>query len=232
MKTICIVFLIITCPFFIPFNGNYRTVEPILVTGRVTIWNDIPLENIKITSSKSKKETFSDSHGEFSIEVGNKDKLKFSAEGFTSQKVKIKNPDNKINVEMKLLSEDFSEEDLMVNNGFRYIPQAHRTTAIQRLKEKKENEFASYNSVWDIIRGKISGVIIQNNEAYFREGLSGSVNTTSTPAIIILNGSRTNSSTITNMDTHLVKDVTLLKGGAASIYGGAGGAGVIVITTK
>lgn len=219
--------------FFSAALGNKPALlDPIVVIGKVTIWNDIPLENIKIIASKSKKETFSNSKGEFSIEVNRKDKLRFAADGFITQKVNIKDGRKEIRVEMQLLSDDFSGEGEQVNNGFRYIPKIYRTTAIERLKERRAQEFASYNSVWDIIRGRIAGVVVQNNNAYFREGLSGSVSTQSTPAIIILNGSRINSSTVTNLDPRNVKDVTLLKGAAAAVYGGSGGNGVIVITTK
>ncbi len=226
-------YLFIQLCLCIAVNGSDAlSTDPVVVKGKVTIWNDIPLENIKITTSKSKRETLSNSHGEFSIEVNGKDKLRFSADGFVAQKVNVKDAGKEIHVEMELLSDDFSETGEQVNNGFRYIPQAHRTTAIERLKERREREFASYNSVWDIIRGRIAGVVVQNNNAYFREGLSGSISNQSTPAIIILNGSRTDSSTVTNLDPRNVKDVTLLKGSAAAVYGGSGGNGVIVITTK
>lgn len=224
--------LLVCCLFKTDILNATAIIEPIVVTGKVTVWGDIPLENIKITSSKSKKEVFSNAKGEFSIEVQKKDKLRFSAEGFVTQKYTVKDPSITIIVEMTLLSDDFSESDVLVNDGFRYIPASHRTTAMQRLKEKRENEFASYNSVWDIIRGRIAGVIVKDNQAYFREGLSGSVGTQSTPATIVLNGARITSQTVTNLDPRNIKDISLLKGGAAAIYGGSGGTGVIVITTK
>lgn len=214
------------------YGSNPSFSNSTVITGKVTIWNDIPLENVRITTSKSKKETFSDSKGEFSIEVNGKDKLRFTAEGFMTQKVSVKDGTHEIYVEMQLLSTDFSEEGEQVNDGFRYIPTTHRATAIQRLKERREREFASYNSVWDIIRGRIAGVVVQNNNAYFREGLSGSVSTQSTPAVIVINGSTVDSSTVTNLDPRNIKDVTLLKGSAAAVYGGGGGTGVILITLK
>lgn len=223
-------FFIITC--FLSFLSRVQA-DPVFVTGRITLWNDIPLENIQVNASKSKKETISNRVGEFTIEVSSKDKLRFSGDGFITQKVSIKGDSQEINVEMELLSDDFSEDvKEQVNDGFRYIPQAHRTNAIERLKERREQEFASYNSVWDIIRGRIAGVVIQNNNAYFREGLSGSVATQSSPAVIIMNGSKITSSTVTNLDPRNIKDISLLKGGAAAVYGSSGGAGVIVITTK
>jgi hypothetical protein len=227
-----IILVISNCLFQNSELSAAELTDPIVVSGKVTIWNDIPLENIKVTASKSKQEVFTNARGEFSIEIGKKDKLRFTGDGFITKKVTVKDPNKKIKVEMALISNDFSEDDNMVNNGFHYIPQIHRTTAIERLKEKRDNEFASYNSVWDIIRGRIAGVIVRNNEAYFREGLSGSISTQSTPAVIVLNGSRIISSTVTNMDPKNVKDVTLLKGGAAALYGGSGGTGVIVITSK
>lgn len=224
---LCLITII--CSFRV---APFLPIFPEMVKGKVTIWNDIPLESIKITSSKSKNETASNAKGEFTIEVTRKDKLRFTAEGFISQRVNIKDPTKVLNIEMELLSDDFSDEDEMVNDGFRYIPKDHRSTAMERLKERRANEFASYTSVWDIIRNRIAGVVVQNNNAYFREGLSGSISTESNPAVIVLNGTRTSSDTVTNLDPRNVKEITLLKGSAATVYGGSGGAGVIVITTK
>ncbi len=235
MRNICVevILLVSLLSFSFVTHDSLRPIAQITIAGKVTIWNDIPLENIKITATKSKRETFSNQLGEFSIEIMPKDKLRFSADGFINHSLKVRAEDGskEIKVEMELLSYDYAEESELLNDGFRYIPNVYRTTAIERLRERRKREFASYNSVWDIIRGRIAGVVVQNNNAYFREGLSGSVNAQSVPAIIVLNGTRVGSSVVTNLDPHNVKDITLLKGASATIYGGSGGSGVIVITT-
>ncbi len=206
--------------------------DPLTLQGKVTLWNDIPLENVKITNLKSKQTTVSDANGMFSIEVNKKDKLRFSADGFLPQKKSIKEAGEELHVSMELLTDNYSDDGEPVNDGFRYIPREHRATAIHRLEQRRLKEFASYNSVWEIIRNRIPGVVVQNNNAYFREGLSGSVSTNSVPATIVLNGAQTHATAITNLDTRNIKDITLLKGAAAAVYGSTGGAGVISVTTR
>ncbi|MEM9143592.1 MAG: carboxypeptidase-like regulatory domain-containing protein [Bacteroidota bacterium] len=225
--------LVLTClPILCAFVAKSPSYESLSVSGKVTIWNDIPLEKIQIEASKSKQTTYSDDKGEFTIEVQNNDKLKFTATGFNTEKIKVKDPDKRIILEMTLQSDAIPGEGNVVNDGFRHISQRYRATAIERLEEKRAAEFASFNSVWDIIRTRIAGVVVQNNNAYFREGLSGSVSTQSVPALIVLNGAVVPSSSVTNLNPVDLKDINLLKGAAAAPYGGSGGSGVIAITTK
>ena len=202
------------------------------VKGKVVIWNDIPLHNITIKSSKGKAETVSNDKGEFVIKISKKDKLRFTADGFVNKRIKVEQGMSDLMVRMDLISNEYGSEDEPANDGFRYIPEKYKATAIKKLEEIYQSELAAYNSVWDMIRGKIPGVVIADNEVYMREGLSGSIDGRSQPAIIVLNGMQVSSSTINDLYPHDIKSISLLKGGAASIYGGSGANGVVVIKTK
>lgn len=206
--------------------------QPVEISGKVVIWNDIPLQNITIEAAKSKAETVSNDKGEFMIEINKKDKLRFSADGFVNEKVKVKPGMDDLIVKMELISNEYGGEDEPVNDGFRYIPEDYKARAIKTIKELSVSEMVAYGSVWDMIRGKIPGVVIADNEVYIREGLSGSIDGRRQPAVVVLNGMQVASSTINNLYPHDIKSISLLKGGAASIYGGNGANGVIVIKTK
>lgn len=203
-----------------------------MITGKVVIWNDIPLENISISAQKSKTKIVSDRNGEFSIQINKKDKLRFLAEGFINKRVAVKPGEKKIVVKMELVTKNYSEEDELANDGFRHIPKQFRAKAISRLKMEVETEMASYNSVWDMIKGRCPGVVVNDNQVFMREGLTGNLSGQSQPAIIVINGVQVPSSSLDDVDPRDVKSVSLLKGGAAAVYGGSGGNGVVVIKTK
>ena len=59
-----------------------------IIEGKVYAFKEYPLNKVEIVSSKSKKTVYSDSLGNFQIEVKKKDLLKFNANGFFSEKVK------------------------------------------------------------------------------------------------------------------------------------------------
>ncbi len=202
------------------------------VTGRVSIWNNIPLENISVVALKSKQQTVTDNKGEFRILIEKKDKLKFVAEGFINKKVSVRKGDEDLSIEMGLISSNYSTDDELANDGFRYIPKQYQATAITKLKEQFAEEMSTYGSVWDMIRGKCAGVVVVDNQVYMREGLGGNLSGGSTPAIVVVNGTQVPHSTVDNLNPQDVQSISLLKGGAAAIYGGSGGNGVVVINLK
>ncbi len=202
------------------------------IKGKVVIWNDIPLANITITTKKSKQKTVSDSTGQFVISINKKDKLRFEADGFVNKRISVTPDDKSLTVKMTLISNNYSKESEIANHGFRFIPKKYWATAISHIEAEVATEMAGYTTVWDMIRGRCPGVVIRDNKCYMREGLSGSLNAQSVPAVVVIDGMKVSYSTLEDLDINNVKSVTLLKGGAAAVYGGAGGTGVVAIKTK
>jgi len=92
------------------------------------------------------------------------------------------------------------------------------------IRAKKMN---TYNDIYQMIRGEVSGVIVSGRSVQVQQGHSflGS----STP-LFVVNGVIVQ--TIDNINPVEVKSITVLKGSAASIYGVNGTNGVISITLK
>lgn len=83
----------------------------------------------------------------------------------------------------------------------------------------------SYNTIYEMIQGKVPGVQVTGNKITIR-GIN-SINLSSDP-LFVVDGIVVNS--IDNISPRQVKSISVLKGSDASIYGSRGAGGVILIT--
>jgi TonB-dependent Receptor Plug Domain len=85
-----------------------------------------------------------------------------------------------------------------------------------------------YNTIYDMIRGKLAGVSVSNDNKITIRGVS-SLRYTTEP-LFVVDGMIVSS--IDYLSPNNVKTIKVLKGAEASIYGAQGTSGVIVITLK
>lgn len=96
------------------------------------------------------------------------------------------------------------------------------------LESDLEKEFATYRTIYDLLRGRVAGVrVSQTNQIQIR-GVNSVVG--SADPLFVVDGNPVFS--IDNILPVDVKDIRILKGPDAAIYGTRGSNGVIVITTK
>jgi len=96
------------------------------------------------------------------------------------------------------------------------------------LESDLEKEFATYRTIYDLLRGRVAGVrVSQTNQIQIR-GVNSVVG--SADPLFVVDGNPVFS--IDNILPVDVKDIQILKGPDAAIYGTRGSNGVIVITTK
>lgn len=84
--------------------------------------------------------------------------------------------------------------------------------------------YASYNSIYDVIKNEVPGVMVSGNSIRIRTATS--INASNEP-LFIVDGVPVN--TIDNIAPQMVKSIQVLKGSSAAIYGMRGSNGVIVI---
>ncbi len=92
-------------------------------------------------------------------------------------------------------------------------------------EEARQRRIASYNTIYDMIRGEVPGVQVMG-ESITIEGIS-SLNMSSEP-LFVVNGLPVNS--IDFISPTMVRSIEVLKGSETSFYGLRGVNGVIVIT--
>lgn len=211
-------------------NINFTYCQNIL-EGKVTNVKEKPIANVKIY---------------FDSIYSN---IKTNKDGYF--KVKLPEKVNFINVfsnKYGLLSSKYTYEDVMnfvylnkiksknrnlknekeLNLGYDKVQKKYVVQSVDNIDAEMENDLVQYRNIYDMIRGRVPGVTVTRNNQIIIRGVN-SVRNVSGP-IFVVDGSIVSS--IDYIFPANVKDINILKGSAASIYGAQGAGGVIVITTK
>jgi TonB-dependent starch-binding outer membrane protein SusC len=200
--------------------------QEIEFAGKVTTFGSYGLYKASVTSRQSGAKAYTDSSGFFSILCLPKDQLVVEANGFFSHKVNLKKfvfPKD-LHINLKLKS---SEDAVDIATGFGHIDKNKLTHAIEMMETT--NNFSEYASVPEIIKGRVSGVLV--NEAFI--SIRGTDTYNDRGALIVVDGAIVDFNTLKNLSTSQVKTVHVLKGASATArYGSRGMEGVILIETK
>jgi TonB-dependent SusC/RagA subfamily outer membrane receptor len=116
-------------------------------------------------------------------------------------------------------------ENEVVNIGYGTVQKKYLVTSDVSI-EGQNNRYASYQSVYEMIKAEVPGVQVQGRSITIR-GIA-TINSSSAP-LVLVNGIEVPSDNI-DIPPSEVKSINILKGPEAAIYGSRGGNGVILIT--
>lgn len=201
-------------------EGQEKTIK-----GYVTTFDNIPLIMAKIVVSSSKLIVLTDCIGHFELNYLPKDKLKISANGFSSQKVKIEEENEILHVNLKLKS---GSENREIAVGYGHVKDEKKLYSIASLNNDDVN-FSQFSNIYELIEGRLAGLQVVNNEIIVR-GLT-SING-SGAALVIVDGVPVEGSALEMLSPINVKSINLLKDGSTAIYGSRGANGVVIIEMK
>ena len=194
-----------------------------VVNGKLTVFNTYPVRYVEVTAKKAKTAVMSDSLGQFSIVCLKNDIIRIRLKTFQPVSRKV-GPDTD-SLFINLLFID-SESNRELSVGYGYISEKDLLYAVSHL-EQENNDFCNYSNIFDLIKGRFSGVTVTGGNVYIRG--SGSFSG-QTQALYIVNG--VSVSSIDWIQPCQVKSIDVLKDSNAAIYGARGGNGVVIIETK
>lgn len=197
-----------------------------LIKGIVTTFDSIPLIGADVQVAGSKELVKTDTLGRFSVNVNPGDKLKVSARGFISQKVKLDDKIKMVLVNLKLKPTESAREYAI---GYGYVKDADKLNAVAQMTSK-DLDFSQYTNMYDLIRGRFSGVQVSPGGEIIIRGVS-SINLSSA-ALIVVDGVAVDNSMLNNLSPTNVQSINIIKDGSAAIYGARGANGVVIIETK
>ncbi len=96
------------------------------------------------------------------------------------------------------------------------------------LKPEKDKTAVTYRTIYDMMRGRIAGVVVQQDNTIIIRGVN-SIKNNSEP-LFVVDGNVVSS--IDYIVPNEVKSISVLKDAEASIYGSRGASGVIIIKLK
>jgi len=197
-----------------------------ILRGKVTTFDSIPVIKAEVKAKGTGMEVLTDSLGYFSIECLNDDKITISASGFKRENLKLKG------------GETFVDVNIELREGERYLelaigPDGHiREADKQKVSSinDREVDFSMYSTIYDALRGRVSGVHIVGDIVYIRSQTT--IGSADAEALFVVDGIIVSKFVFSSIPTSDIQNIRVLKGSAASIYGSRGGNGVIEVDTK
>lgn len=222
MKTKNFCLQILTFLYFISLSIH---AQKKVIYGKITAFNNITIENAKITVKKTKTSVFSDSSGYFSIQCAIKDKISITAAGFKTKLVRVKSLDDSLNIDLAIKDD---EEGLELATFKGHISKNNESLA-RKLLNTKQPYYLGFTTMTELILGKFpSRVSIVNNELILR-GRNSVNDENRDGALIIINGSDYRWAQIKDMIVTNIKNIRILSSLEASRYGTGAGNGVVII---
>jgi TonB-dependent SusC/RagA subfamily outer membrane receptor len=203
----------------------FATAQDRVIHGVVTTFDSIPLIDAEIQVRSTKQTVLTDSLGQFSVAVNSNDRLKVSANGFYNQRVRLEDKIKLVAVNLKLKPGEKNREYAI---GYGHVSDKNKLNALANLNSD-DMDFSQYSDLYEVIKGRFSGVQIMNGEIIIR-GIN-SINSSSA-ALIIVDGIPVDGSMLGSIPPVQVKSINVIKDGSSAIYGSRGANGVVLIETK
>ena len=207
--------------------------QSISVSGTITDVEDLPVPGVNIMVKGTLTGTASDANGRYTISVPNSDAvLVFSSIGFASQEIAV---GNRTSINVTLL-EDASQLEEVVVVGYGVQKKETVTGAVSSVKGDEMLKSPATNLSHAIV-GRMSGVV-----TYQRSGEPGYDDATvrirginsfgDNSPLVVIDGIADRAGGFSRLDPNEIESMSVLKDGAAAIYGARAANGVILITTK
>jgi len=202
------------------------------ITGTITDDDGQPLPGANVIEKGTSNGTQSDFDGNFSITVSNSNAiLEISYIGFKAQQVSVSNKSS-IAVQMEV---DASSLDEVVVVGYGTQRKSDITGAVASVSTKDIQELSVVRAD-EALQGRVSGVLIQNNDAAPNSTVSirirgaNSLSGGNNPLVVIDGFQGADLNTLN--PTEIASIEVLKDASATAIYGARGANGVILVTTK
>jgi TonB-dependent SusC/RagA subfamily outer membrane receptor len=216
---------------FLIFSPSFgqKTPKKLTIKGLVLDSNQKPISGAIILIDNNKTDIVTDEKGYYKIRVSSKARsisVFTLMNGVSETEISGK---TLINFSMKSSATKGKPEAInsaneeIVNVGYGTSKRSDMTTSVGKIDGTK-SKYASYQNIFDMIRGEIPGVQV-NGASITIQGPS-SINLSNQPLFVV---DGTIVSSISDISPRMVKSIEVLKGASASIYGSRGSNGVILI---
>ena len=197
--------------------------------GTVTNSTNQPIANANVYLDSISAKTTTNKKGEFEVLVPKSTKVinVYSAEyGLLTSAYQNETKMNFMFLETVKIKNNTNSNDISL--GYDKEENQYKVLNKQSINAEKDKTSTTFATIFDLIRGRLSGVSVSRDNKITIRGAS-SIRNIGDP-LFVLDGMIVSS--IDFISPNNVKTVRVLKGAEASIYGAQGTNGVIVITTK
>jgi TonB-dependent SusC/RagA subfamily outer membrane receptor len=206
--------------------GNGAIAQEIRITGTVTSGNGDVLPGVSIIHKSTSTGTTTDASGNYTINVSGDGTLVFSFIGFKTTEVNIA---SRTRVDV-VLEEDVASLDEVVVVGYGTQKQETVSAAVSTVKSNDLVRGIS-NTTAGAVVGKVSGVTWRQKDGAPGAAPRIQIRNGGDP-LYVIDGVMTDANAFNNIDQNDIEELSILKDGAAAIYGVRASNGVVLVTTK
>lgn len=194
------------------------------ITGMVTDAKGEPIIGGSVIVKGSGTGTTTNINGQFSLEVPDNSVITLSYLGYKDKSITI----NKSDSYRIILEEDTKTLEEVIVVGYGTQRKGNLTGSISQLKSEKL-AVAPVANVTNALAGQLPGLVTKQTSGLpGSDGASINIRGFGSP-LVIVDGIE---SSFNNLDATQIESISILKDGAASIYGARAGNGVVLVTTK
>jgi TonB-dependent SusC/RagA subfamily outer membrane receptor len=117
---------------------------------------------------------------------------------------------------------DYNPEEEEINIGYGTVKKKNLTSSVSKIDGRKP-QYASYNSIFDMLQGTVPGVTVNNGNVRIR----GAPFKSGYEPLYVVDGTPVNS--IADIPPQIVESIEVLKGPSSAIYGSRGANGAILV---
>lgn len=195
------------------------------VTGRVTT-GDTALAGVTVAVKNSTVVTRTDEQGVYTISAAPNSTLIFSYVGFIEREINIGNR-NEINIE--LIGQSRQLEDVIVV-GYGTQRRGNITGSVANIKADDLMRTPSSTTSSAVV-GRVAGITARQATGRPGQGTSIQIRNLGTP-LYVIDGVPQSEGQFNNISTEDIESISILKDGAAALYGFRASNGVVLVTTK
>lgn len=202
------------------------------LVGKVTVFDSIPLIGVDVTVKGTKQTVKTDSLGRFQVFCNPEDKLDIKAEGFYPKKVTVEKGIKMlfVNLSLKSGNDNLNKAERYANVGYGTVNTKRLANAVGTLNSG-DLDFSMYTDIYDLIKGRFSGVTVSGNEIVIR-GMKTFQGVEGNSALLVVDGIIVDKQDFAMISPLDIQSVDVLKDGSSSVYGSRGANGVVIVETK
>ena len=201
------------------------------ISGNVSDQSGNPIPGATIVVEGSNVGVVTDFDGNYQINASTSDQLTFSSLGFSSQTITVGNQ-NTINIVL-VSSVDILDE--VVVSGYQTLQRRSVTGAIGTVDTDEAFKTPASNPL-ESLQGRVAGLTVISNGAAGAAPvvrIRGYSSTNGNDPLYVIDGVQTtDANVLRDINPNDIENISVLKDGAAAIYGARASNGVIIVTTK
>lgn len=197
----------------------------ITITGRVST-GDSTLEGVTVSVKNTTIATRTNAAGEFTISAAANATLVFTSVGFVTQEIKV---DNRTSFAINMLQENLQLDDVVVV-GYSTQRRGNITGAVANIKSADLMRTPSPTTSTALV-GRVAGITARQLTGRPGTGTVIQIRNLGTP-LYVIDGVPQSEGQFNNISTEDIESISILKDGAAALYGFRASNGVVLVTTK